>query len=150
MSAATESQREAVLAQARRWIGTPYHHQADVVGAGVDCGMLLVRVFVDAGCVPAFDPRAGAGYSNEWFLHRDEERYLSFVQAYAEPVASPLPGDIVVFVHGRTFSHGGIVVAWPLIIHASAPAECVLLENVEQSPFAGKARRYYSVWGARA
>ena len=25
------------LAEARRWIGTPYQHQASVLGAGCDC-----------------------------------------------------------------------------------------------------------------
>lgn len=31
-------QRAAVVAEARSWIGTPYHNCADVKGAGVDCG----------------------------------------------------------------------------------------------------------------
>jgi len=69
-------QRAAVVAEARRWIGTPYHHQADVLGAGVDCGMLLVRVYVDTGVVPPFDPRP---YSVQWHLHREDERYLGFL-----------------------------------------------------------------------
>ena len=42
--------REKIVAEARSWIGTPYHNCADIKGVGVDCGMLLVRVFVDLGC----------------------------------------------------------------------------------------------------
>ena len=48
-------QRAAVAAEARKWILTPYHHGADIRGAGVDCGMLIVRVFVDLGLTPPFD-----------------------------------------------------------------------------------------------
>ena len=83
--------RTAVVAAARAWIGTPYHHMADVKGAGCDCAMLLVRVFCDLGLVEPFDPRP---YVNDWHLHRGEERYLSFLLARAHEVASPLPGDV--------------------------------------------------------
>jgi cell wall-associated NlpC family hydrolase len=139
-------QRAAVVREACTWIGTPYQHQAGVKGAGADCGMLLARVFVNAGLVPTFDPRSGEGYSDQWFLHRDEERYLAFVQQYAAPIETPMFGDIVVFLYGRTFSHGAIVVSWPMVVHASAPARCVLMEDIEKSPFAGKTRKSFSVW----
>jgi cell wall-associated NlpC family hydrolase len=45
------SQRAAVVAEAKTWIGTPYHHAADVKGHGVDCAMLLVRIYGDLGLV---------------------------------------------------------------------------------------------------
>ena len=51
--------REKIVAEARSWIGTPYHNCADIKGVGVDCGMLLVRVYVDTGVVPPFDHRHG-------------------------------------------------------------------------------------------
>ena len=68
-------ERNRVVAEARKWILTPYHNGADVRGAGVDCGMLIVRVFVDLGLVPPFDPRP---YDPDWMLHRDDEKYLRF------------------------------------------------------------------------
>lgn len=142
-------QRAAIVAAARRWIGTPYHHAADVIGEGCDCGMLLVRVFVDCGLVPAFDPRP---YARDWHLHRSEESYLGFVFARAAEVAEPAPGDVVVFRHGRTYSHGGIVsIADPLtLVHASFPARMVLEEPLAGSPFAAKERRFFSYWKTRA
>ena len=98
--------RAAIVAAAREWIGTPYHNCADVKGVGVDCGMLLVRVYVDLGLVEPFDPRP---YSPDWHLHRGEERYLGHLLARAHGVARPAPGDIVLFRYGRCYSHGGIV-----------------------------------------
>ena len=73
---AEDEARRILVREARSWIGTPYHPGADLCGVGVDCGMLLVRVLVDAGLVPAFDPRP---YPQDWHLHRDDERYLGFV-----------------------------------------------------------------------
>ena len=98
--------RASVVREARSWVRTPYHAQADIKGAGVDCGMLLVRVFVDSGLVPPFDPRP---YADDWYLHRSEERYLGFIFDRTKEVAAPLPGDVMVFRYGRCYSHGGVV-----------------------------------------
>ncbi|MDE1901291.1 MAG: hypothetical protein KGI37_06590 [Alphaproteobacteria bacterium] len=138
-------QRAAVVREARRWIGTPYHHQADVLGAGVDCGMLLVRVYVDAGIVPAFDPRP---YSVQWHLHRDDERYLGAMMEHSGEVAAPEPGDMAVWKIGRAYAHGAIVVGWPLVVHAYQPEAMVVVSDISlPSPLSeNKDRRYFSPW----
>ena len=109
-----------MVAEARSWIGTPYHHAADVKGHGVDCAILLVRVYCDLGLVEPFDPRP---YTRDWFLHRNEERYLGFLLARSNEVRAPALGDIILFRIGRCFAHAGIVSRVdPLtIIHAFAP-----------------------------
>jgi cell wall-associated NlpC family hydrolase len=121
--------REKIVAEARSWIGTPYHNCADIKGVGVDCGMLLVRVYCDLGLVPRFDPRP---YTAQWHLHRDDERYLDGLTAHAKKVDAPQLGDAMLFRVGRAWSHGGIVTrADPLVIvHASQPAGIVLEESV--------------------
>lgn len=119
--------RAAIVAAARQWLGTPYHHCADIKGVGVDCGMLLVRVFVDAGACPPFDPRP---YTFDWMLFRSEENFLANLLERAERVATPLPGDVILFKVGRCYSHGAIVTATdPLtILHAAARNKQVLEE----------------------
>jgi hypothetical protein len=82
----------------------------------------------------------------QWHLHRDDERYLRFLLGRTREVERPGPGDIVMFRHGRTYSHGGIVTVWPAIVHASAPARLVLEEDVAGSPFAAKPQRFFSHW----
>jgi cell wall-associated NlpC family hydrolase len=121
--------RARVVAEARRWLGTPYHPGADVRGAGVDCGMLIVRVFVDVGFCPPFDPRP---YPPDWHLHRAEERYLGFVMDHCREVSVAMPGDVCVFRFGRCYAHGGIVTACaPLtLVHAFSPAGAVIEEAV--------------------
>jgi hypothetical protein len=126
---ATSESRAAIVAAAREWIGTPYHHMADVKGVGCDCAMLLVRVYCDLGLVGSFDPRP---YTRDWHLHHGEERYMKLLLARAGEVAAPGAGDIVLFRYGRCFSHGGIVTRPnPLtIVHAFAPARIVLEEEI--------------------
>lgn len=143
-------QRAAVVAEARRWLGTPYHHAADIPRVGVDCAMLLVRIFVDLGLVEPFDPRP---YTRDWFLHRDEERYMGHLLARARAVEQPDPGDVVLFRIGRCFAHGGIVtVAAPLtIIHAFAPARRVIEDDLTRSPeLSLKVARSFSYWPRRS
>nr|WP_238441088.1 hypothetical protein [Frankia sp. AgW1.1] len=39
--------RDGIIVTARRWIGTPYHHQASVCGIGADCLGLVRGVWRD-------------------------------------------------------------------------------------------------------
>jgi cell wall-associated NlpC family hydrolase len=141
-------QRAAVIAAARSWVGTPYHNCADIKHVGVDCGMLLVRVFVDSGLCPPFDPRP---YPVDWHLHRSEERYLGFILNRSREVVSPQPGDLMVLRYGRCYSHGGIVtVTAPLkMVHAYHPARRVLEEEVGRNAVladAARKPRFFSIW----
>lgn len=145
-------ERNRVVAEARKWILTPYHNGADVRGAGVDCGMLIVRVFVDLGLVPAFDPRP---YDPDWMLHRDDEKYLSFFAQRCVRVAEPQLGDLALFRYGRSYSHGGIVTGIDptAIVHAYHDAGCVIEERLAQNPALTDPRRklaYFSIWTEKA
>lgn len=141
--------RGMIVEQARRWLGTPYHHEGDVMGMGVDCGMILVRVFVDLGFVEPFDPRP---YNMDFMLHHDEERYLGIIQACGaiEIHREPGPGDIAIWRHGRLYSHGAIVTKWPHIIHAFAPCRSVVADDASTRATLTTARhgpvRFFSLW----
>ena len=141
-----DGQRAAVVAAARAWIGTPYHHAADVKGVGCDCAMLLVRVYCDLGLVEPFDPRP---YTRDWMMHRNEEKYLGFLLARARIVEGPDVGDVALFRVGRCFAHGGIVSkSEPLtMIHAHAQAGRVIEDEVERCALAPRPRAFASYWG---
>lgn len=112
----TATLREAVVAEAAAWIGTPFHHAARVKGAGVDCLMLLAEVYERAGVTGHIAPPF---YVPDWHLHQGAERYMEGLLHHARPSAGPpRPGDIALFRFGRTFSHGAIVTQWPRLIHA--------------------------------
>ncbi len=148
MNPSESAQRAAVIAEARSWIGTPYHNCADIRGVGVDCGMLLVRVFVDTGLCAPFDPRP---YPVDWHLHRCEERYLGFIFERARQIGSAEPGDVMVLRYGRCYSQGGIVTKpRPLtIVHAYYPARRVVEEEIAQNAVladAARAPRFFSWW----
>jgi NlpC/P60 family putative phage cell wall peptidase len=142
--------RSAVVAEARRWLSTPYHHYAAVHGVGVDCARILIEVFANVGLIERFTPPP---YPRDFMLHREDERYMGFITDRARPVERPEPGDVMLFRFGRCFSHGGIVTkAEPLtLVHAYAQARCVVEEEIgRNAQLAERAARakFFSYWGA--
>jgi len=115
------NRRKQVVDAAYAWLRTPYHHQAAVKGAGADCAMFPLAVYKGCGLIPA-DYQAPS-YSSQWHLHRSEELYLIEIEKLAVEKATYeiQPADFVIFKFGRTFSHGAIVVKWPLVIHSYIP-----------------------------
>lgn len=144
MLPAMSPQRQAILAAARSWLRTPWHHRARVKGAGVDCAQYPIAVYAEAGHIEAFDT---GEYPPDWMMHRSEERFLDIVRRYADQVDSPLPGDLVVYLVGRCFSHGAIVVEWPSIIHASNRDRNVCYADGTQGWLAGREVQFWRLKG---
>lgn len=133
--------RKRIVEEAYSWLGTPYHHQAMVKGAGVDCAMILVAIYREAGLLPAdFDPRP---YPQDWHLHRDEERYLGWVLKVCHETGAPQPGDVVVWKFGRTFSHGAVYVGDNKIIH-SYIGRGVVLDELDQAELSGRPMKFFT------
>ena len=55
--------RADIVALARGWLGTPYHHQASLKGVGCDCLGLIRGVYAEACGQPAETPPP---YSRDW------------------------------------------------------------------------------------
>lgn len=138
-----EGSREDALKVAQSWIGTPYHHAARVKGHGADCGTLLIAVYSEAGVIEDFKPRK---YSRQFHFHKDEEWYKTYVESWGVQVPYPQPGDVALFKVGRIYSHGAIVVEWPLVIHALAKEGCVLLDDVSKGALARAPVLFYDLW----
>jgi len=125
--------RERVIEEAKSYIGTPFHHNQCVKGAGIDCLWLLVACYRTIGIVPAnFNP---GFYPHDWHLHKQEERYLKGVEQYAQRLVNgtpPQPGDIALYKIGKCVSHGGIIIGDGLIVHANRKANEVELADMRQ------------------
>jgi cell wall-associated NlpC family hydrolase len=135
--------RDAIIAEAKTWIGTKWHHEARVKGAGVDCGMLLIEVFHAVGLMPKVMPEH---YAPDFMLHRNEEWFTDIIRLYADEIPESyglLPGDVVVFRNGRTYSHGGIIADYPRIIHASRPDGCVCYGDMSRFPLCKRRRKLF-------
>lgn len=111
----------AVIA-ARRWIGTPYLHQASCRGAGTDCLGLIRGVWRElAGAEPVEVPP----YTADWSEVQQDERLWRAAATYLRPAPTDelAPGQVLLFRMrgGAVAKHLGIVGnigAKPTFIHA--------------------------------
>lgn len=136
--------RQAVVAQAMQWLGTRYHHQARMLGHGVDCAQLLCAVYEAAGVVDPIDP---GNYPRDWHMHKSEERYLLWlakVGAVFEP--NPKAGDVAMFRWGKTWAHGGIFVSPTEVVHAYIKSG-VILTKLTEEPLASRPQCFFTLPG---
>jgi len=105
--------RPCVVAAARGWLGTPYHHQAAVKGAGCDCLGLIRGVYAE---VMGAEPETPPAYSRDWGEMRAEETLLDAARRHmgeVPPWQDIAPGDVLIFRmrKGAIAKHAGIVTA---------------------------------------
>ena len=133
--------REKIVEEAKSWLGTNWHHEARVKGGGVDCGMLLLEVFKNAGIIPYIKP---THYGPDFMCHRDEEWFLDIVKQYADEVQEdPLPGDVIIYKIGRLFCHGMIIIDYPMAIHAHKNEKAVVWCDVSRPPWINKDKKMF-------
>ena len=138
-------QRQAVVAEARTWLRTPYRHMGRLKGRGTDCAMILAEVY-HAALPERVPPIEVEPYPGDFMMHRSAERYLAHVTRFAREIEGPpQPGDVVLFRWGRCLAHGGIVVEWPLIIHAMA-REGVVYAAGDSGRLAHRERRFFTLF----
>jgi len=81
-----DNPRAAVVAEARRWIGTPYRHQATVRGAGADCLGLVRGVW---RALRGVEPVAVPPYGPDWAeTGRDEALWCNQTDGLIRPGSS--------------------------------------------------------------
>ena len=88
--------RDHILSEARKWVGTPYRHQASVCGAGADCLGFLRGVW--RGCV-GDEPEAIPAYSADWAELTGEDTLIQAARRHLVeiPVGRAREGDVLLF-----------------------------------------------------
>ena len=123
------SNRDEIVLEARRWIGTPYVHQASCLGGGTDCLGLIRGVWrALIGCEPQLIPH----YNMDWMDMSREDPLQTAATKWllSKPISSKEVGDVLLFrlTPGGTARHMGISAengGNPTFIHAYS-THCVL------------------------
>jgi NlpC/P60 family putative phage cell wall peptidase len=111
--------REAIVAAARGWLGTPYHHQASVKGVGSDCLGLIRGIWRE---LYGPEPEAMPPYTPDWGSVTGSETLLAAACRHLvklDDVSAARPGDVLVFRmrDEGVAKHAGILVR----AHGSRP-----------------------------
>ncbi|MDC7788690.1 NlpC/P60 family protein [Rhodoplanes sp. TEM] len=111
--------RDAIVTEARSWIGTPYRHQASLKGVGCDCLGLLRGVY---RALYGTEPEAVPPYTPDWAEATGRETLLAAATRHLitiEPAAVQA-GDVLLFRWraGLPAKHAAIVVSSGTMVHA--------------------------------
>ena len=111
--------RSHIIALARAWEGTPYHHQASVIGVGTDCLGLVRGVWRD---LYGTEPAAVPNYSRDWAEARGEETLWAAARQHMSEIPKDAAdgGDVILFRWRKPYpaKHVGILLARQRLIHA--------------------------------
>lgn len=124
--------RAQVVTTAREWIGTRFHHQASVKGAGCDCIGLIRGVARELGLVDPFE----TGEASKYFGYGrtpDPTLLLEACDAYMDPGTGDL-GDVLVMRFEKEPQHFAFVscLSPRRMIHAYAQARKVAENGIDQ------------------
>ncbi len=110
---------DQILAIARSWLGTPYHHQASVRGVGCDCLGLVRGIWRELyGSEPELPPI----YTPDWAEATGEETLLAAARRNLTEIAleDRGAGDVILFrmIERGPAKHAGILSEDGRFIHA--------------------------------
>lgn len=110
---------DAVVRAARRWLGTPYHHQASVRGVGADCLGLVRGVWRE---IYGSDAEVPPPYSRDWAEAGGIETMLAAAGRHLRAIAADeaQAGDVLIFRlrQGTVAKHAAILTSETAMIHA--------------------------------
>jgi NlpC/P60 family putative phage cell wall peptidase len=109
-----------IVAIARTWLGTPYHHQASTRGAGADCVGLVRGIFRELyGREP---DEALPAYTRDWAEAAGEETLIAAARRHLIEIApvGAAPGDVLLFRWRASLpaKHAAILSTPTSMIHA--------------------------------
>ena len=111
--------RARIIVEARRWIGTPYRHQASLEGIGCDC-LGLVRGVWRALYGP--EPESTPAYAPDWAEATASKSLAQAARRHMIEIAPAAfaPGDLLLFRWrtGLPAKHAAIATAPDLMVHA--------------------------------
>lgn len=116
--------RDAIVAEARSWIGTPFHWEASVKGVGCDCKGLVAGVARELGLM-----EAESAFARATAYHRaiDAAYLRRGLEALFDWVEQPEPGDILLLRVAGKAQHLAILTEPGRMIHTYGKGpKCVI------------------------
>ena len=142
----TDTQRAAIIAEAKDWFGTPYRGWSCLKGNGADCGQLIYGVFRALDHVPV--TKLPRDYSLQISKHRASTEYVELISKFFReiPETEVKPADLVVYKLGLAFAHAAIIVEWPrYIIQAVERSGVSAQHGVKNPTFQHAARKFFTL-----
>jgi NlpC/P60 family putative phage cell wall peptidase len=124
--------REGIIAEARAWLGTRWHHQASRKGVGCDCIGLIAGVARELGVPEAAQFQRDTRFRG--YGRTPEPKMLrAAIAEYLDPAAEEIPGDILLMRFDAEPQHFGFLSSPDYMIHAYAQARKVVENRIDDT-----------------
>jgi cell wall-associated NlpC family hydrolase len=141
----SETTPEALVTEARRWLGTPFRHQGRIRGEGVDCIGLVLEPARALGLTD-YRPAAYGRLPDGGTIRDELARHLTTVAR-----SDMRPGDVLLLAAPLSPSHLALVgeLGALTMIHASGPIGRVVEHGIDDT-WAGRIRGVFRFPGLAA
>lgn len=126
------SKADLIVAEARRWVGTPFMHQGRRLGVGVDCGGLIYCIGERLG-IPIVDVRN--------YCRQPDGSLKHVLEAQCTRVKQPEGGDILLMAPHTLPQHIALLSFDSTLIHANQSRTARINKVIEH--------RYADHWKAQ-
>lgn len=109
-----------IEAEARTWLGTPFHHQGRLKGVGVDCAGVVIGVADSLGLIPDFTDFTDYARDPDGTMSLILDLHMDRI-----PRVHMRAGDVLHVAWSRLPQHVGILTGKGTLIHAYGKAGCV-------------------------
>lgn len=158
--------RDAIVAEAKTWIGTRYRDYAGLKASvangkgGVDCAFFPLRVyqatgFIDMAYKPAwYSPQQwlnSPSQTDKFHLRVVDETMLKIVQQMTkrelDADETPQAGDFMLCQIVNSWTHGAIVIEWPtMVLHPVKGLGVIGTHALEGGFWKDTPKRYFSMF----
>lgn len=109
---------QAIIAEARSWVGSRWIHGQSVKGVGADCIQFIASVARNLGWIP--NSYKTMKYARDWAMHNDRSILIEELSKVAEQVDinGIKIGDVLIFNTGKCAGHAGFYIGNGMMIHA--------------------------------
>ncbi len=117
--------RDQIIAEARSWIGTPFHWEASVKGVGCDCKGLVAGVARNLG-----RPEAASRFASATAYNRkiDTKLLKQGLTELFDPAPIPMPGDVLLLRVAGIPMHLAIMVSDCRMVHTYGKGPRMVIE----------------------
>ena len=130
---------DLIVAKARTWLGTPFHHQARVKGKGCDCLGLVIGVAKELELTDKTGRLLASHDEVTYSRQPNSSHLIDKLSSLLDKVSleNASYGDIVVFKVGRNPQHLAILSnydnsrLWLSMIHSDVRARCVVEHRMD-------------------
>lgn len=135
--------RQAVVNEAKKFLGAKYHINGMLDYQACDCHTILIMVYSNVGLINRFEPEF---YRPDFSFNSTEQTYLKGIQKFGKETKDKNPGDVILYKYAKLIDHSAIVIDTSGTMIDACITRGVTLQDYNQKVNKNREQAVYSFW----